>query len=164
MTIGEREKEGEGGGFSRDECLVIAARGSTVPLSFIHLPLAASREQIGPGSVHYQCIAARPSIELFDAASKQAESPSSLSPFGIYIDEYDAVCVCVCVSQRALTRVNRVASILFRLLSLFVGWTVRNFSPPGVERSFYARFLLVEKGGGVSKWREGGKKIKCRSV
>lgn len=97
MTIGEREKEGEGGGFSRDECLVIAARGSTVPLSFIHLPLAASREQIGPGSVHYQCIAARPSIELFDAASKQAESPSSLSPFGIYIDEYDAVCVCVCV-------------------------------------------------------------------
>lgn len=127
VTMDERERRGR---FSRDECSVIATRGTScsVPgnprVSFVlpSPPPPPRAEQIGPdrspGSVHYRCIAAHPSIELFDAASKQPRIPPS---FAIYIDEYDALCA----SQRAVTRVNRVASIPSPSLSdsFSIEWT-----------------------------------------
>lgn len=135
MTMDERERERERRGrFSRDECSVIATReghgapcqGIPASLSFSLPPslLFHAQSKLAPnealGSVHYRCIAAHPSIELFDAASKQPPLPSS-SSFGIYIDEYDA-----CPDSR----VNLSLSLRF----FFPLNGHRNFFPSRVEQ------------------------------
>lgn len=87
LTVSEGERE-KGDVHPRDECLVIATRGtwclraressrlfrSTVCLYLANWPRSS-------GWVHYQCIAAHPSIELFDAASKQPTFPPHRSAF-----------------------------------------------------------------------------------
>lgn len=161
----EREKRGR---FSRDECSVIATReghgapcqGIPASLSFSLPPslLFHAQSKLAPnealGSVHYRCIAAHPSIELFDAASKQPPLPSS-SSFGIYIDEYDA-----CPDSR----VNLSLSLRF----FFPLNGHRNFFPSRVEQVPFilppAHLSTCRKGEAFrSDGGRGGEK-KCRSV
>lgn len=169
MTMDERERERERRGrFSRDECSVIATReghgapcqGIPASLSFSLPPslLFHAQSKLAPnealGSVHYRCIAAHPSIELFDAASKQPPLPSS-SSFGIYIDEYDA-----CPDSR----VNLSLSLRF----FFPLNGHRNFFPSRVEQVPFilppAHLSTCRKGEAFrSDGGRGGEK-KCRSV
>lgn len=117
----ERERRGR---FSRDECSVIATRGTScsVPgnprVSFVlpsPPPPPRAQSKLAPTEALDRCITdASLRIRRLNFSTQPRIPPS----FAIYIDEYDALCA----SQRAVTRVNRVASI--PSLSLFDSFSI----------------------------------------
>ena len=158
----EREKRGR---FSRDECSVIATReghgapcqGIPASLSFSLPPslLFHAQSKLAPnealGSVHYRCIAAHPSIELFDAASKQPPLPSS-SSFG-HLYRWIR-----CVSRLSCQSLSLSLSLSLRFFFPLNGH--RNFFPSRVEQ---VPFILPPAHLSTCRKGRGGKK-KCRSV
>lgn len=130
VSEGESEREREKRGtFPRDECLVIATRGtrclraressrlfrSTVCLYLANWPRSS-------GWVHYQCIAAHPSIELFDAASKQPTFPAHRSAF---ISMNTAPRVPTCSDSCQSRSIHLLLSLLFPFGAPFFAIFVR---------------------------------------
>lgn len=147
MTIGEREKEGEGGGFSRDECLVIAARGSTVPgnprVPFVHPSPSRSEQRanwprIGALPMH-RCA---PVDWTFRCGLETGRIP--LLPFAVwhlYRWIRCRVCVCVCPNVHWLVSIALHRSFFDSSLFLSDGQFVI-FLHPGSNVPFTLVFYL----------------------